>query len=93
MTKAQQTISQVATIVSIYVALVVGLIPIPATVRSEIVPVLPWWGLVAFGSYSLATLGWGIFSFKNKEAEYHTLLKEIDEAKRDLKSKGVTIEE
>lgn len=77
MTKAQQTLKQAAILIAIYLALYFGIIPLPATIKNEIVPVLPWWGLVTFGSYSLATLGWGVYSFKDKEAEYHTLLKVI----------------
>lgn len=75
MTKATQTLIQAAIAIVVYFALFVGIIPTPGLIQNEIVPVLPWWGLVSFGSYSLATLGWGIYSFKDKEAEYHTLLK------------------
>lgn len=75
MTKAQQTIIQAAIGIAIYFVFYFGIFPTPAIVQNEIIPVIPWWGLVSFGSYSLATLGWGIYSFKDKEAEYHSLLK------------------
>lgn len=75
MTKAVDTAIQLSAIVVIYFLFYTGFIPTPAIVQNEIIPVLPWWGLVSFGAYSLATLGWGIFSFKDKKAEYHTLLK------------------
>ncbi|KAG6866723.1 hypothetical protein C0991_011382 [Blastosporella zonata] len=40
----------------------------------EILPVLPWWLLVSFGSYSLWTLGMGIFTFRDCPEAYTELL-------------------
>jgi len=34
----------------------------------------PWWLLVSFGSYSLWSIGWGLFSFRDCEEAYHELL-------------------
>ena len=51
-----------------------------------------YWCLVTFGSYSLATLGWGVLTFKDKEAKYEELLKQIDEAKSFYKSKGLQLD-
>jgi dolichyl-phosphate mannosyltransferase polypeptide 3 len=65
------------------------------------------WALVSFGAYLLGTLGWNIFTFQDKEEAYRSLLKvyypkqdgglrlilqEIDEAKEDLRAKGVTVD-
>lgn len=75
MTKATQTLGFGVAVLAVYVSLYAGIIPTGETFQSQIVPVLPFWALVAFGSYALGTLGWGVYSFNDKEAEYHTLLK------------------
>ncbi|KAF8079332.1 dolichol-phosphate mannosyltransferase subunit 3 [Lyophyllum atratum] len=58
----------------------------------EIIPMIPWWILVSFGSYSLWTLGWGIFTFRDCPEAYTELLGEISQAKDDLRSRGVTVD-
>ncbi|KAJ3714186.1 dolichol-phosphate mannosyltransferase subunit 3 [Lentinula raphanica] len=58
----------------------------------EILPVLPWWLLVSFGSYSLWSLGWGLFTFRDCPEAYEELLVEISQAKDDLRSRGVTVD-
>lgn len=75
MTKATQTISALITIAVVYLTLYLGIIPTSQTIQNEILPVVPFWSLVAFGAYALGTLGWGVYSFKDKEAEYKVLLK------------------
>lgn len=75
MTKATQTLVFGIVLTVSYLALYLGIIPTSEIIQSEILPVVPFWGLVAFGSYALATLGWGVYSFKDKEAEYKVLLK------------------
>lgn len=60
----------------LYLAAYLELLPfIPALVQQEIVPVLPFWAIVAFGAYLLANLGWGVLTFKDTEGAYHELLK------------------
>jgi len=58
----------------------------------EVLPVMPWWLLVSFGSYSLWSLGMGIFTFRDCPEAYQELLQEISEAKNDLRSRGVTVD-
>ncbi|TEB32448.1 dolichol-phosphate mannosyltransferase subunit 3 [Coprinellus micaceus] len=58
----------------------------------KLIPVLPWWLLVSFGAYSLWSLGWGLFTFRDCPEAYAELLQEINEAKNDLRSKGVTVD-
>ncbi|XP_006453869.1 hypothetical protein AGABI2DRAFT_189216 [Agaricus bisporus var. bisporus H97] len=57
-----------------------------------LLPVLPWWLLVSFGSYSLWSLGWGLYTFRDCPDAYTELLGEISKAKNDLRSKGVTVD-
>ncbi|QRV80168.1 dolichol phosphate-mannose biosynthesis regulatory protein [Ceratobasidium sp. AG-Ba] len=64
---------------------------------ADILPTLPWWCLVTFGAYSLGSLGWGLYSFRDCTDAYHELLgdlaeQEISEAKNDLRSRGVTVD-
>jgi dolichol-phosphate mannosyltransferase subunit 3 len=35
---------------------------------------IPWWLLVSFGAYSLASLGWGLFTFRDCPDAYRELL-------------------
>ncbi|KAG2040876.1 hypothetical protein BDR03DRAFT_69488 [Suillus americanus] len=47
-------------LISIYLLVLFEVLPIPlidASVAREIFPVVPWWLLVSFGSYSLWSLG------------------------------------
>jgi hypothetical protein len=78
---------------------------------------LPWWVLVSFGSYSLGSLGLGLWSFRDCPEAYAELMhvrlrhfptsipfvaqrvslrcprsQEIQEAKNDLRAKGVTVD-
>lgn len=93
MTKATETAVAFFAISSVYFALYSGLLPTTKLVHDEILPYLPWFALVTFGSYALATLGWGVLTFKNKEASYKELLGQIDEAKAFYKSKGLDLDE
>lgn len=74
MTKATQTLTAAIVTVVIYLAFYLGVIPTSSTFQSEVLPVVPFWALVAFGAYALGTLGWGVYSFQDKEAEYKILL-------------------
>ncbi|ODQ64311.1 putative dolichol-phosphate mannosyltransferase subunit [Nadsonia fulvescens var. elongata DSM 6958] len=75
-----------------YIALYRGLIPLPTVIYEQIVPVLPWWLLVACGAYALGTLGYDVLSFNDKKDKYDELMEEIKVAKADLKAKGVDVE-
>ncbi|KAG1788920.1 dolichol-phosphate mannosyltransferase subunit 3 [Suillus plorans] len=82
-------------LILIYLLVLFEALPIPfidASVAQEILPVIPWWLLVSFGSYSLWSLGWGVFTFRDCPEAYHELLQEINEAKNDLRSRAVTVD-
>ncbi|KAF7433683.1 hypothetical protein PC9H_005646 [Pleurotus ostreatus] len=57
-----------------------------------VLPVLPWWLLVSFGSYSLWSIGWGLFTFRDCPEAYAELMDEISQAKNELRAKGVTVD-
>ena len=92
MTKASETGLKIFALSAIYFALITGVIPTPAKIHDEILPYLPWWGLVTFGSYALSTLGWGIVTFKDKEHKYKELKIQIEEAKDFYKTKGIDLD-
>ncbi|KAH8598723.1 dolichol-phosphate mannosyltransferase subunit 3 [Bisporella sp. PMI_857] len=92
MTRAQQTVSIGLLVSSLYLALYLHLIPLPALVSEEIIPVLPFWALVSFGSYLLFKLGWGVFTFNDVPKAHAELIKEIELARADLRTKGVDVD-
>ncbi|KAI9789306.1 MAG: hypothetical protein M1833_002430 [Piccolia ochrophora] len=92
MTRAQQTLSIGLLISSLYLACYLQLIPFPAKIQDEVIPVLPFWALVSFGAYLLAALGWGVLTFNDVPAAYSSLMKEIDTARGELKAKGVEVD-
>ncbi|KAK3679211.1 hypothetical protein LTR78_000772 [Recurvomyces mirabilis] len=69
-----------------------GLAPIPEIIQNQIVPVLPLWALVSFGAYLLGKLGYGVLTFNDVPQAHAELMKEIDEARADLKKKGVEVD-
>ncbi|KAK1958798.1 dolichol-phosphate mannosyltransferase subunit 3 [Colletotrichum cereale] len=92
MTRAQQTISLALLVSSLYLALYLQLIPIPAVIQTEIVPVLPFWVLISFGSYLLARLGYNVMTFNDVPEAHKELMAEIDEAVVDLRKLGVDVD-
>ncbi|EXV05987.1 dolichol-phosphate mannosyltransferase subunit 3 (DPM3) [Metarhizium robertsii] len=92
MTRAQQTISLGLLVSSLYLALYLELIPLPALVQQQIVPVLPFWALISFGALLLFRLGWGIMTFNDVPEAHQELMKEIDMAKGDLRKMGVDVD-
>ncbi|WYZ35942.1 hypothetical protein EsH8_X_000589 [Colletotrichum jinshuiense] len=92
MTRAQQTISLALLVGSLYLALYLQLVPIPAKVQDEIVPVLPFWALITFGAYLLGRLGYNVMTFNDVPEAHKELMAEIDEAVVDLRKLGVDVD-
>jgi len=86
----------IATIATVaYLLLSFNTLSVPlldAKVAEQILPVIPWWLLVTFGSYCLWSIGMGLVSLKDCPEAYNELLVEITEAKNDLRTKGVTVD-
>jgi len=53
---------------------------------------VPFWALVTFGAYLLFKLGWGVLTFNDVPEAHKELMKEIEIAREDLKSKGVDVD-
>ncbi|KAM7190252.1 dolichol-phosphate mannosyltransferase subunit 3 [Rhypophila sp. PSN 637] len=92
MTHAQQTISIALLVSSLYLALYMELIPLPAIIQQDIIPVLPLWTLVSFGAWLLFRLGFGLLTFRDTPEAYAELMDEIKLAKADLRTKGVDVD-
>ncbi|KAI9151543.1 dolichyl-phosphate mannosyltransferase polypeptide 3 [Paramyrothecium foliicola] len=92
MTRAQQTISFALLVSSFYLALYLELVPLPAVIQEQIVPVLPFWALVSFGALLLFRLGWGVVTFNDVPEAHKELMAEINEAKADLRKLGVDVD-
>ncbi|GAB5586096.1 hypothetical protein Unana1_00996 [Umbelopsis nana] len=91
MSRATEVFTTAAIVIGLYLALALHIIPLPQKIQDEIIPVLPWWALVSFGSYCLGTLGWNVMTFGECPEAYDELMREIAEAKGDLRSRGMKI--
>ena len=47
---------------------------------------------MSFGSYLLFKLGLGVFTFNDVPEAYKELMEEIETAKEDLRSKGISVD-
>lgn len=92
MTKATEAALTLFALSSVYFAFYSGLFPSSVKFHDEILPYLPWWTLVTFGSYSLGTLGWDVLTFNDKEEKYQELMEQVQEAKEFYKTNGLVIE-
>lgn len=91
MTRAQQTISIALLLSSFYLAAFLEIVPLPQKLQTEIVPVIPFWALVSFGSYLLFKLGWGVFTFNDVPDAHRELVGQIAQARKELRAKGVDV--
>lgn len=92
MTRAQQTVSVLLLVSSIYLALYLGLVPLNETFQSEVIPVLPFYAVIAFGCYLLGRLGIAIFTFNDVPEAHAELQKEIEQAKVELRQGKVDVD-
>ncbi|KAL7420221.1 hypothetical protein Q5752_005188 [Cryptotrichosporon argae] len=95
MSKGTQTLTLVVPLVVAYILALLHLVPVPfmsAAIADDILPVIPWWLLVTFGAYSLWSLGLGLVRFHDCPEAYEDLLKEITQAKNELRDQGVSVD-
>ncbi|PGH02396.1 dolichyl-phosphate mannosyltransferase polypeptide 3 [Blastomyces parvus] len=92
MTRAQQTLSVLLLITSLYLALYLGLVPLNPTIQNEIIPVLPFYFIMVIGAYMLFRLGWGVYTFNDVPEAHESLQKEILEAKSQLRLAKVDVD-
>jgi len=78
-----------------YLLALFAFIPVPffsMAHTEQILPVLPWWLLVSFGSYTLWSLGHGLYTFRECTDAYTELLNEVAQAKSELRLRGVSVD-
>jgi dolichyl-phosphate mannosyltransferase polypeptide 3 len=92
MTRAQQTLSVFLLVSSLYLSLYLGLVPLNETVQTEVIPVLPFYAVIAFGCYLLGRLGLAIFTFNDVPEAHAELQKEIELAKVELRKGNVDVD-
>ncbi|KAE8365682.1 dolichol-phosphate mannosyltransferase subunit 3 [Aspergillus caelatus] len=92
MTRAQQTLSVLLLVSSLYLVLYLDLVPLNETIQKEIVPVLPFYALISFGCYLLGRLGVAILTFNDVPEAHEELQKEIGQAKAELRRQNVDVD-
>jgi len=95
MTRARKVAGTAAAVTLAYVLVWFSALKVPLVDQKlvdEILPVIPWWLLVSFGSYSLWLLGKGLATFRQCDDAYEELLRDISSAKMDLRSRGVVVD-
>ncbi|WVQ72330.1 hypothetical protein IAR50_001881 [Cryptococcus sp. DSM 104548] len=95
MTKGTRFLTLAIPVLFIYTLALYQFIPVPllsSQSADKILPVLPWWLLVSFGSYSLSSLGLGLVRFHDTPEAYESLLGEISQAKNELRNAGVAVD-
>jgi alkanesulfonate monooxygenase SsuD/methylene tetrahydromethanopterin reductase-like flavin-dependent oxidoreductase (luciferase family) len=55
-------------------------------------PQLPLWAIVSFGAYLLAKLGYGVLTFNDVPEAHAELVKQIEQARTELRKKGVDVD-
>ncbi|EKD01264.1 hypothetical protein A1Q2_04421 [Trichosporon asahii var. asahii CBS 8904] len=92
MSKGTRFVTFAVPAVIAYFLLLLHVLPTPFLAQEtadQILPVIPWWLLVAFGAYSLSSLGLGLLRFHDTPEAYQSLLGEIQQAKNELRDQGV----
>ncbi|PTU20210.1 hypothetical protein P175DRAFT_0517195 [Aspergillus ochraceoroseus IBT 24754] len=92
MTRAQQTLSVLLLVSSLYLSLYLGLVPLNETFQQEVIPVLPFYALICFGCYLLGRLGVAILTFNDVPEAHKELQREIEQAKAELRKKNVDVD-
>ncbi|KAL4803913.1 dolichol-phosphate mannosyltransferase subunit 3 [Aspergillus unguis] len=92
MTRAQQTLSVLLLVSSLYLSLYLGLVPLNETVQQEIIPVLPFYAVISFGCYLLGRLGLAVLTFNDVPEAHKELQAEIEQAKTELRKANVDVD-
>ncbi|KDR85924.1 hypothetical protein GALMADRAFT_235093 [Galerina marginata CBS 339.88] len=95
MTRAHRVAFLSTVVVTAYLLTFFNVLSVPlidTETAEQLLPVLPWWLLVSFGSYSLWSIGLGLFTIRETPEAYNELLGEITLAKNDLRTKGVIVD-
>ncbi|XP_028398424.1 dolichol-phosphate mannosyltransferase subunit 3-like [Dendronephthya gigantea] len=89
MTKLLQWVCVLGLIFTIWITLLMDILPFP--ISKEIKDVLlpfPLYMVIVFGCYSLVVIGYRVITFNDCEDAADSLRKEIQEARKDLSRRG-----
>ncbi|OCF34809.1 dolichyl-phosphate mannosyltransferase polypeptide 3 [Kwoniella heveanensis BCC8398] len=95
MSKGTRFLTLAIPAVLLYILALFRILPVPLfseEMTNQILPVLPFWLLVTFGSYSLSSLGMGLVKFHDCPEAYESLLSEISQARDELRNHGVAVD-
>jgi len=78
----------------LYLLFLLRLPPLPMAeeTRNQLLPVIPLWTIVSLGAYCLWDLGWGVATFGDCQGAYEELLRDIVQAKDEMRAKGVSVD-
>ncbi|KEF53990.1 uncharacterized protein A1O9_09785, partial [Exophiala aquamarina CBS 119918] len=62
---------------------------LPTKIQVEIIPVLPFWALIALGAYLLGRLGLGVLQFNDTKEAYTEITVQLEQARKDLDKRKV----
>ncbi|KAK9360145.1 dolichol-phosphate mannosyltransferase subunit 3 [Lipomyces starkeyi] len=92
MSRLQKTVYVVVTVIAAYIILNLGIILLPTTAQTQILPVLPWLALVSLGAYALASVGWAVYTTNDRPEAYKAPVKDVPALKRELRQRGVEVD-
>ncbi|KAM0788300.1 hypothetical protein ACM66B_001443 [Microbotryomycetes sp. NB124-2] len=78
-----------------YLLVLLDIVPLPfldSNIKAQILPTLPFNLLVALGTWFLWELGYGILTFSDCKEAHQELMSQIQEAKQELRKKGVEVD-
>lgn len=62
---------------------------LPTKIQVEIIPVLPFWALIALAAYLVGRLGLGVLRFNDTREAYDELQAQLNKARGDLDARKV----
>lgn len=91
MTRARFVGTVLAAGAALWILGILGVLPLPETIQTQVWPTLPLLALVSLGAYAFINIGYNLLVFKECPEAYHELMQEIQEAKGDLRAKHVDV--
>ena len=85
--RAQVVLLRLLVATAVWLGLWLGL-PLPR-LAEQAVALLPLWALLCFGLYSAVTILWGLLTFPTCPEAALELAKEVEQARSDLRKRGV----
>ncbi|KAI9188387.1 hypothetical protein H9P43_002778 [Blastocladiella emersonii ATCC 22665] len=92
LTKLVRFLLSTVTFFSLWLLALNEAIPVPEAV-AEFLPALPLWIIVSFGAYSLGSIGWSLVTFGDCEEAHRELMKEVAQARDELRRNKITIDD